>query len=141
MIQSREKGDLMTSKTGADLIAEAKTRIKEVSPSESMKLKDDDPSVVFLDVREPNEWNLGRIPGALFIARGNIESRVEATIPREKKIIIYCARGNRSALAADTMQQMGYEDVASMSQGFGGWVASMSQGFGGWVDAGGEVEG
>jgi rhodanese-related sulfurtransferase len=120
----------MTPKTGADLIAEAKTRIKEVSPPESMKLKEEDPSVVFLDVREPNEWNLGRVPGAVFIARGNIESRVEATIPRDKKIIIYCARGNRSALAADTMQQMGYEDVASMSQGFGGWV-----------DAGGEVEG
>ena len=120
----------MTLKTGADLIAEAKTRIKEVTPAESMKLMEEDPSVVFLDVREPNEWNLGRIPGALFIARGNIESRVEATIPRDKKIIIYCARGNRSALAADTMQQMGYEDVASMSQGFGGWV-----------DAGGEVEG
>ncbi len=120
----------MTHKTGADLIAEAKTRIKEVSPTEAMKLSEADPSVVFLDCREPNEWNLGRIPGALFIARGNIESRVEATIPREKKIIIYCARGNRSALAADTMQQMGYEDVASMSQGVGGWI-----------DAGGEVEG
>jgi rhodanese-related sulfurtransferase len=120
----------MTWKTGTDLIEEAKKRIKEVTPAESMKMREEDPSIVFLDCREPNEWNLGRIPGALFIARGNIESRVEATIPREKKIIIYCARGNRSALAAETMQQMGYEDVASMSQGFGGWV-----------DAGGDVEG
>ena len=117
-------------KTGTDLIEEAKKRIKEVTPAEAMKMSEQDPSIVYLDVREPNEWNLGRIPGALFIARGNLESRVEATIPRDKKIIIYCARGNRSALAADTMQQMGYEDVASMSQGFGGWV-----------DAGGEVEG
>jgi rhodanese-related sulfurtransferase len=120
----------MTLKTGTDLIEEAKKRIKEVTPAESMKMSEEDPSIVFLDVREPNEWNLGRIPSALFIARGNLESRVEATIPRDKKIIVYCARGNRSALAADTMQQMGYEDVASMSQGFGGWV-----------DAGGEVEG
>ncbi len=120
----------MSHKSGTDLIEEAKKRIKEVTPAEAMRFREQDPSTVYLDVREPNEWNLGRIPGALFIARGNLESRVEATIPREKKVIVYCARGNRSALAADTMQQMGYGDVASMSQGFIGWV-----------DAGGEVEG
>jgi len=120
----------MTWKTGTDLIEEAKTRIKEVTPAEALQMREQDPDIVYLDVREPNEWNLGRIPGALFIARGNLEGRVEATIPRDRKIIIYCARGNRSALAADTMQQMGYADVASMSQGFIGWV-----------DVGGEVEG
>lgn len=120
----------MPWKSGTDLIEEAKRRIKEVTPAESLHIRESDPSAVFLDVREANEWNLGRIPGAIFIPRGNLESRVEATIPRDRKVIIYCARGNRSALAADTMQQMGYEDVASMSQGFGGWV-----------DAGGAVEG
>ncbi len=120
----------MAWKSGTDLVAEAKQKIKEVTPAESLRIHSEDPSVVFLDCREPNEWNLGRIPRAIFIARGNLESRVEATIPREQRIIIYCARGNRSALAADTMQQMGYEDVASMSEGFGGWV-----------DAGGDVEG
>jgi rhodanese-related sulfurtransferase len=119
----------MAMKSGTDLVEEAKKRIKEVTPAEAMRMREQDPSIVYLDVREPNEWNLGRIPGSVFIARGNLESRVEATIPREKKIIIYCARGNRSALAADTMQQMGYTDVASMSQGFIGWV-----------DAGGAVE-
>ena len=119
----------MTIKSGTDLVEEAKQRIKEVTPAEAMQMREQDPSIVYLDVREPNEWNLGRIPGSLFIARGNLESRIEATIPREKKIIIYCARGNRSALAADTLQQMGYNDVASMSQGFIGWV-----------DAEGEVE-
>jgi len=119
----------MTYKSGTDLVDEAKTRIKEVTPREAMQMKEADPSIVYLDVREPNEWNLGRIPGAIFTARGNLEGRIEATIPRESRIIIYCARGNRSALAADTLQQMGYTDVASMSQGFLGWV-----------DAGGEVE-
>ena len=112
----------MSYKSGTDLIEDAKKRIKEVTPAESMQLREHDPSIVFLDVREPNEWNLGRIPGALFIARGNLESRVEATIPREKKIIIYCARGNRSALAALTLKQMGYENVASMSRGIQGWA-------------------
>jgi len=120
----------MTEKTAAELVEEAKTRIREVTPAEAMQIHAADPAIVYLDVREPMEWNLGRIPGALFIPRGNLESRVEATIPREKKVIIYCARGNRSALAADTMQQMGYTDVASMSQGFIGWV-----------DAGGAVDG
>ena len=119
----------MPIKSYADLIEEAKQRVKEVTPAEAMQMREQDPSIVYLDVREPSEWNLGRIPGALFIPRGNLESRIEATIPREKRIIIYCARGNRSALAADTLQQMGYDDVASMSQGFIGWV-----------DAGGEVE-
>lgn len=120
----------MAHKSGTDLVEEAKQRVKEVTPAEAMRLRESNPSIVYLDVREPNEWNLGRIPGALFIPRGNLESRIEATIPRENKIIIYCARGNRSALAADTLQQMGYSDVASMSQGYIGWV-----------DAGGEVEG
>jgi rhodanese-related sulfurtransferase len=119
----------MAYKSGTDLIEEAKQRVKQVTPAEAMRMSESDRSIVYLDVREPNEWNLGRIPGALFIARGNLESRIESTIPRENKIIIYCARGNRSALAADTLQQMGYHDVASMSQGFIGWV-----------DAGGEVE-
>ncbi|MDP9179162.1 MAG: rhodanese-like domain-containing protein [Gemmatimonadota bacterium] len=119
----------MANKSGSDLIEEAKQRIREVTPAEARQMRESDPSIVYLDVREPNEWNLGRIPGALFIARGNLESRVESTVAREKRIIIYCARGNRSALAADTLQQMGYADVASMSQGFIGWV-----------DAGGEVE-
>ena len=120
----------MTEKSAAELVADAKTRINEVTPTEAMQMHAADPGIIYLDVREPMEWNLGRIPGALFIPRGNLETRVEATIPRDKKVIIYCAHGNRSALAADTMQEMGYTDVASMSQGFVGWV-----------DAGGEVDG
>ncbi len=120
----------MTEKTATDLIEEAKKRIREVTPAKAMQMHEADLGLVYLDVREPMEWNLGHIPGAVFIPCGNLESRIEATIPREKKIIIYCARGNRSALAADTMQQMGYADVASMSQGIIGWV-----------DAGGEIEG
>ena len=120
----------MGIKSGTDLVEEAKQRIKKVTPAEAMRMSEQDPSIVYLDVREPNEWNLGRIPGALFIARGNLESRIEATIPREEKIIIYCARGNRSVFAAETLQTMGYGDVASMA---GGWAA--------WVAAGGDVEG
>ena len=85
--------------------------------------------IVFLDCREANEYNLGHIPGSTFIPRGQIEQKVESLIPRDSKVVIYCASGNRSALAAETMQQMGYSDVASMAGGIRGWV-----------DAGGEIE-
>lgn len=117
----------MTNKTGSDLIDDAKIRIKQVSADESVRSPD--PDAVYLDCREANEYNLGHIPGAVFIPRGTLETKVEAAIPRNRKVVIYCASGNRSALAADTLQQMGYADVASMSGGFRGWV-----------DAGGEIE-
>jgi rhodanese-related sulfurtransferase len=117
----------MSDKTGMDLIAEAKDRIRQVSADDSVR--NPDPEIVYLDCREPNEYNLGHIPGAAFIPRGNLETKIEALIPRNRKIVIYCASGNRSALAADTLQRMGYADVASMSGGFRGWV-----------DSGGEVE-
>ncbi|HYV95835.1 MAG TPA: rhodanese-like domain-containing protein [Gemmatimonadaceae bacterium] len=107
-----------------DLLSEAKSRIRETPLAEARTLQEQAADVVFLDVREPNEWNLGRIPGALFIPRGRLESDVEARVPREKRVIIYCANANRSAFAADTMQQMGYEHVTSMAQGWNAWVAS-----------------
>lgn len=117
----------MTNKTGTDLTNEAKSRIRQLSAEEAMR--SEKTGVVYLDVREPQEWNLGHIPGAVFLPRGTLEGKIEGIIPREKSVIVYCASGNRSALAADTMQQMGYSDVASMSGGFSGWV-----------EAGGDIE-
>ena len=120
----------MPPKTATDLINDAKTRIREITPKEAREMRARGDSAVYLDVREPNEWNLGRLPGAMHIPRGLLESKIEAAVPRDRKVVIYCASGNRSALAADTLQQMGYSDVASMSGGFTGWAQS-----------GGEVEG
>lgn len=117
----------MTYKTGAEITAEAKSRVRELSAPEAMQAAG--ANTVFLDCREPNEWNLGRLPGAVFIPRGTLEGKVEGVIPREKQVIVYCARGNRSALAADTLQQMGYTNVASMKGGIRGWM-----------DAGGDIE-
>ena len=119
----------MTHRTGAELIDEAKSRIREVTPDEAMRQAESNSSTVFLDCREANEWNLAHIPGAVFIPRGSLETKVEAIIPRDSKVIIYCASGNRSAFAAETLGQMGYGDVASMKGGIRAWV-----------DAGGEVE-
>jgi sulfur-carrier protein adenylyltransferase/sulfurtransferase len=120
----------MSHKTGQDLIDEAKQQIEEVTPEQVRDMQARNEGAVYLDVREPNEWNLGRLPLAIHLPRGNLETKVEAIIDRRQKIVIYCARGNRSALAALTMKQMGYEDVASMARGFQGWA-----------DIGGEIEG
>lgn len=115
-------------KSGTDLVNEAKSRIREVSAAEAGALhKRGD--VTFLDVRDQQEVNLGRIPGALHISRGTLESKVEAAIPRDAEVVIYCASGNRSALAADTLHQMGYQKVSSLAGGFRGWA-----------EAGGDVD-
>ncbi|MEO6443550.1 MAG: rhodanese-like domain-containing protein [Gemmatimonadaceae bacterium] len=119
----------MAIKTATDLINEAKGRITQVTPQQAMQTRTEHPETVLLDCREPNEWNLGRVPGALFIPRGILESNIEAAVPRDRKLVIYCASGNRSALAVETLQQMGYTDVASMSGGFRGWA-----------EAGGDIE-
>ncbi len=120
----------MAHKTGEDLVEEAKQQIDEVRPEQVREMQARDERVVYLDVREPNEWNLGRLPHAVHLPRGNLETKVEALIDRSQKVVVYCARGNRSALAALTMKQMGYENVASMARGFLGWA-----------DINGEVEG
>jgi rhodanese-related sulfurtransferase len=113
-------------KTGTDLINEAKERIQEVTPKQALQEHE---KAVFIDCREPNEYNLGHIPGAILIPRGQLEQNIEAQVSRDRRIILYCASGNRSALGADTLQQMGYTDVVSLAAGFRGWF-----------EAGGEVE-
>lgn len=119
----------MQDKSPAQLIAEAKQRIREVRVAEVKAMRASGDPVVLLDVREPMEWNLGRIPGSVHIPLGVVESKIAAAAPRDAHIVIYCARGNRSALAADQLQNMGYRNVSSMA---GGWVE--------WAQGGGEVE-
>lgn len=120
----------MPQKSGMDLINEAKSRIREVSATDVKRMVQSGEKAIYLDVREPNEWNLGHLPKAMHIPRGTLETKVEQVIPRDANVVIYCAGGNRSALAADTMKQMGYENVSSMA---GGWRS--------WIEAEGPVEG
>ena len=110
-------------KTYRELLAETKTRIKEISVKDAFALRHTTGDVVFLDVREPQEYNLGKIPGAVTISRGNLEKNVELLVPREKSVVVYCAAGNRSAFAAEVLGIMGYENVRSLREGFSGWVA------------------
>jgi molybdopterin/thiamine biosynthesis adenylyltransferase/rhodanese-related sulfurtransferase len=82
----------------------------------------DDGDVVFLDVREQNEWDLGHVPGALHVPRADVETRVPAELPdRSKRIVVYCARGNRSRLAGQTLLRQGYERVENLVDGFLAW--------------------
>ena len=118
-------------KTYTDLVAEAKARIREVPPQDvAAMLRSMEPPPVIIDLREPNEWNLGHLPGALHIPRGRLESQIEARVRRDQAVVLYCQGGSRSALAADTLRQMGYEKVVSMAGGYRDWAV-----------AGGEVEG
>ena len=119
----------MTAKSTEELVADAKTRIKEVGVHEVKRMRDREEHFTLIDVREPMEWNLGRIPGAVHIPLGMLESKIENAASRDARVVLYCARGNRSALAADTLQNMGYANVSSMA---GGWLA--------WAQDVGEVE-
>jgi rhodanese-related sulfurtransferase len=116
-------------KSGTDLINEAKTRIREVSAREALATHARGDST-FLDVRDLQEVNLGKIPGAVHISRGNLEGKVEAIVPRDTSLIVYCGGGSRSSLAADTLRQMGYSQVCSLAGGFRGWA-----------EAGGDIDG
>jgi sulfur-carrier protein adenylyltransferase/sulfurtransferase len=111
------------AKSGQEMVSEAKSKIREVTPAEAMQLRRAEGQVIFLDVRDLPEVNLGKIPGAVHVSRGNLETKIEAAVPRDARVVIYCASGNRSALAAVTMQEMGYSDVCSMSGGIRGWAA------------------
>jgi rhodanese-related sulfurtransferase len=120
----------MAETTGKGLGNDAGGGIREVHADEAIAMAERGEDVVYLDVREPNEYNLGRLPNAVHIPRGNLERDVESAVAKDARVIVYCAAGVRSALAVDTLQQLGYTNVASLAGGFREWAM-----------AGGPVEG
>jgi rhodanese-related sulfurtransferase len=106
------------------LVEEAKKKITEISPSEAAaKLESHD--AVIVDVREKDEWDEGHIPDAIHISRGTIELDIEEKLPDTNAMIIcHCGGGGRSALAAESLQKMGYQNVRSMAGGFKAWKAA-----------------
>jgi molybdopterin/thiamine biosynthesis adenylyltransferase/rhodanese-related sulfurtransferase len=113
--------------TGAELIEQIKKQIEEVEPSaahaELDAADDNGNGVALIDVREQHEFEERHIPGAIHVPRGHLESRIEQFVPdKDKRVIIYCASGNRSAFAARTLaEELGYSDVASMQGGITLW--------------------
>src|SRR5690349_4818231 len=107
--------------TFRDLLQQTKSRITEIDTAEGER-RLADPSVVILDVREPDEYDQGALPRAVHIPRGQLESNVENRITdHEAPVLVYCAGGTRSAFAAETLAQLGYTNVVSMDGGFNKW--------------------
>ena len=109
------------SPSGPDVIKQIRSQIDEVDPAEVQRQAAN--GAVLVDVRETEEFEAGHIPGAKHVPRGYLESRIETAVPdRDAHVILYCASGQRSALAAHTLQELlGYRNVESMTGGITLW--------------------
>lgn len=118
--------------TTADLVAEARARIREVAPA---ALGSEATNAVLIDVREPAEYETGHLAAAINIPRGVLEFQVDAhpavanvTEPtlahRQRPVVVYCRTGGRAALAADSLQRIGFSDVRSLAGGIEAWIAA-----------------
>jgi sulfur-carrier protein adenylyltransferase/sulfurtransferase len=111
------------SRTYADLLREARAQIRELTPTDVDALPEGGATVI--DVREDSEWEQGHLPGALHISKSYVEQQIEAAVAdRDAPVVLYCAGGVRSLFAAQTLEQLGYTNVASMSGGFQGWKSA-----------------
>jgi rhodanese-related sulfurtransferase len=113
-----------------ELVAAARSRIREVSPHECAAWAPG--NVVVIDVREPGEYAEGHLPGAVNLPRGVLEFRIhahpamacvasESLAQPARPLLLYCLTGGRSALAADSLRQLGFGDVRSLAGGFEAW--------------------
>jgi rhodanese-related sulfurtransferase len=108
------------------LVNDAKTRVKQIDVEGYKKMVGAGAPHVLVDVREDNEWDKGRVRGAVHLSRGIIERDIEVKYPdKETPLVLYCGGGFRSALAADSLQKMGYNQAISLD---GGWKALKESG-------------
>jgi molybdopterin/thiamine biosynthesis adenylyltransferase/rhodanese-related sulfurtransferase len=107
--------------TYRELLQQTRSEISEIDATQARDRIDSGEPVV-VDVREQDEWDEGHIAGAVHIPRGHLESRIERLAPdTSRPVIVYCSAGNRSAFAAKTLADLGYEDVVSLAGGFTDW--------------------
>jgi len=106
------------------LVERAKKNITEVRPTDAAtKMKGG--NTVIVDVREKGEWDEEHIPDAIHLSRGTIELEIEEKVPDvSTTVIVHCGGGGRSALAAESLQKMGYKNVRSLEGGFKAWKAA-----------------
>src|SRR5438132_2884486 len=101
-----------------ELLQRVKGEIGEIDAREAQERE----GALYVDVRERDEWDEGHIPGAVWVPRGNLESRIENAVPdRSTPLVLYCSSGNRSAFGAKSLAELGYEDVVSLAGGFTDW--------------------
>jgi sulfur-carrier protein adenylyltransferase/sulfurtransferase len=107
--------------TYRELLEQTKREIDEVDASRARQLLEEDAALA-IDVREREEWDEGHLPGAAHVPRGHLESRIERASPaKDRPLVVYCASGSRSAFAAKTLEELGYEHVVSLAGGFTDW--------------------
>jgi rhodanese-related sulfurtransferase len=116
----------------ADVVARVKATIKECTVSQAKESLT--PQTLIIDIREPEEFARGHIPGAVLSPRGLLEFEIHGLVqrtatqpgvePEDRDIVLYCGTGGRSALAADTLDKMGYRNVRSMDGGIVAWAAA-----------------
>jgi len=118
------------AKSASQIVAEARQTVSELTVAQAKEELEQGHVNLVLDVREPAEWEKGHIPGVLLAPRGMLEwyadpttpyAKPELTTQRDARIIVTCASGGRSMLAAQTLRKMGYTDVVNMAGGFNEW--------------------
>jgi rhodanese-related sulfurtransferase len=114
-----------------DFVKAAKAQIREISPEQLQQMASERGDLLVLDVRESSEHEQGHIKGAMLVPRGILEAAADPAYPkhqpqlsaaRERPVAVYCATGGRSAMAAVTLQLMGFRDVCSLDGGFTRWA-------------------
>lgn len=111
-----------TPKSFSQIVVEALQNIPQLTPGELQSRLDAGEQIVVIDVREPDEFAKGKIPGAYTIPRGVLEMQVDGRLPLESTVVLYCGAGARSALACKSLADMGYDKVENLDGGWGGWV-------------------
>ncbi len=114
--------EIIMKRTFHELAAESKKKIEECTIEDVLKMIKDGEDFVLIDTREDNEFNKSHIKGAIHIGRGILERDIHLHIDdHDKKLVLYCGGGFRSALAAESLQKMGYTNVISMEGGIREW--------------------
>lgn len=110
-----------------DLVQRANAEIQTIGVEEARRLLDQG-GAQFVDVRERHEWTAGHVPGAVHVPRGSLEFLADPSNPNhvaelhaDKKLVLYCAAGGRSALATKTLKEMGFTDLCHIAGGYGAW--------------------
>ncbi len=115
---------MTTPKSYQQIVMEALQTVPEVAPADLQSRLSDGEQIVVIDVREPEEFARGKIPGAYTIPRGVLEMQVDGRLPREATVVLYCGGGGRSALAAKSLADMGYDKVENLQGGWTAWTNS-----------------
>jgi sulfur-carrier protein adenylyltransferase/sulfurtransferase len=113
-----------TPKSFQQIVVEALRTVPEVAPAALQSRLQGGEQIVVIDVREPDEFARGKIPGAYTIPRGVLEMQVDGRLPREASVVLYCGGGARSALACKSLAEMGYDNVENLQGGWSAWINS-----------------